>query len=83
MSIKDNYENGECPDCGDPIPDDIVDGGECSNCGHVFYEEMKNDDKDTEEEPDMKINKITTGFVIQTYDTQDRPLRRSRVRGGR
>lgn len=50
MSIKDNYENGECPDCGDAIPDDIVDGGECSNCGHVFYEEMKSDDKDTEED---------------------------------
>jgi len=30
------YENGECPDCCDPIPDDTPDGGNCENCGHVF-----------------------------------------------
>ena len=35
--IRQQYTDGECPDCGDPIPDDMVDGGECSNCGHVFY----------------------------------------------
>ena len=40
MSIKDNYPEGECPDCGDPIPTDVVDGGECENCGHVFYEHV-------------------------------------------
>lgn len=34
--IKRNYTAAECPDCGDPIPADIVYGGECSNCGHVF-----------------------------------------------
>jgi hypothetical protein len=37
--IKDNYNNGECPDCNDPIPDDMVTGGECINCGHVFQDE--------------------------------------------
>jgi len=31
------YEDGKCPDCGDNIPDTMVDGGECANCGHVFY----------------------------------------------
>jgi hypothetical protein len=35
--IKDAYIDGECPDCHDPIPDDIVEGGECVNCGHVFW----------------------------------------------
>lgn len=35
-AIKDNYHYGECPDCGDDIPEDMVDGGECDNCGHVF-----------------------------------------------
>lgn len=37
MNIKDNYDNGECPDCGQPIPDDCVEGESCINCGHVFY----------------------------------------------
>jgi hypothetical protein len=35
--IKDSYENGECPDCGKDIPDDVSGGDGCSNCGHVFY----------------------------------------------
>ena len=39
--IKDCYTDQECPDCGDPIPDDMVDGGECKNCGHVFYDEYE------------------------------------------
>lgn len=34
--IKDNYDNGECPDCGEEIPDDALSGEECSNCGHVW-----------------------------------------------
>jgi hypothetical protein len=32
----DAYSFGECPDCGEPIPEDAMDGTECSNCGHVF-----------------------------------------------
>ena len=35
--IKDSYPNNECPDCGQDIPDDVVEGDECSNCSHVFY----------------------------------------------
>jgi hypothetical protein len=31
------YQKGECPDCGDPIPDDCIHGQSCKNCGHVFY----------------------------------------------
>jgi len=38
--IKDNYDNGDCPDCGEIIPDDMITGGECKNCGHVFQDEM-------------------------------------------
>jgi hypothetical protein len=38
QSVKEQYPNGECPDCGDPIPDDTTMGDECSNCGHVFVE---------------------------------------------
>ena len=41
--IKDDYDNGECPDCYEDIPDDMVEGGECENCGHVFYSEVNDD----------------------------------------
>jgi hypothetical protein len=34
--IQAAYEDGECPDCGEDIPDPAVAGDECSNCGHVF-----------------------------------------------
>ena len=37
--IKEQYIDGECPDCGETIPDGIEDGDECPNCGHIFYEE--------------------------------------------
>lgn len=30
------YDNGECPDCGEPIPDHLHDGDACLNCGHVL-----------------------------------------------
>ncbi len=34
----DSNDTEECPDCGDPLPDD--ESGECDNCGHVFnYDE--------------------------------------------
>ena len=36
--IKNSYEDGVCPDCGEEIPDDVVDGQECENCDHVFNE---------------------------------------------
>lgn len=35
--IQSQYENAECPECGEPIPDTAVDGSECVNCGYVFY----------------------------------------------
>lgn len=30
------YDGGVCPDCGEEIPPQAVDGSECSNCEHVF-----------------------------------------------
>lgn len=42
--IKDNYEDGECPDCGDPIPDTAVAGDNCTNCEHVFSANKPTDD---------------------------------------
>ena len=39
MSVKDSYLNGVCPDCGEPIPDNAVDGQACVNCGHAFFED--------------------------------------------
>lgn len=42
-AMKNHYEDGECPDCGEPIPDDAVSGSNCSNCDHVFTEPRPND----------------------------------------
>jgi hypothetical protein len=36
-NVKDEYPYGECPDCHEPIPDNIIDGDKCSNCGHIFH----------------------------------------------
>lgn len=44
MTIVDFYLNKECPDCGEPIPDDMVDGGSCEICGHVFCYPREDDD---------------------------------------
>jgi len=38
-----NYENGECPDCGELIGDKTS-GDSCENCDHVFCEIRDNDD---------------------------------------
>lgn len=38
-SIKNSYPNGICPDCNEPINDDVENGDECPNCGHVYWEE--------------------------------------------
>ena len=39
--VWNSYTDGECPDCGDPIPTDVQEGDGCCNCGHVFTEERK------------------------------------------
>lgn len=38
------YENGECPDCGEPITELAVDGDDCPCCGHVFWILRDDDD---------------------------------------
>lgn len=35
-TVKDLYENGECPDCGTIIPENAEFETACENCGHVF-----------------------------------------------
>ena len=40
-SVKKAYEDGECPDCGETIPDDVQEGQTCSNCQHVFYSQSE------------------------------------------
>jgi len=37
--VKNAYEDGLCPDCGEPIPDGLVSGTACVNCGHVLWSE--------------------------------------------
>lgn len=41
-SIKASYPDGECPDCGEPIPSDVQEGDTCCNCGHTFCIERNN-----------------------------------------
>jgi hypothetical protein len=41
-ALQESYSYAECPDCGEGIPDDAVDGSSCENCGHVFWIERKN-----------------------------------------
>lgn len=35
--MRDHYDDGRCPDCGEEISYYCEDGEECENCGHVFY----------------------------------------------
>ncbi len=34
--IKDSYPNGKCPDCKEPIPDNVTSGQTCKGCGNIF-----------------------------------------------
>lgn len=43
--VCDSYPFGECPDCGEEIPEDAEDGHECIVCGHVLFAE-KDEDED-------------------------------------
>lgn len=43
-TVRDAYENCVCPDCGEDIPINIIDGEHCSNCGHVFTANTQLDD---------------------------------------
>jgi hypothetical protein len=37
--VKESYPDGLCPDCQEPIPDDVAEGESCANCDHAFFEE--------------------------------------------
>lgn len=34
--IREQYDDGCCPDCGEEIPYNVSDEQSCTNCGHVF-----------------------------------------------
>lgn len=52
--IQDSYQNKECPDCGEHIPDTAANGDKCSNCGHALYEaHIPNNICVIETEPDL------------------------------
>lgn len=42
--IRESYEDSVCPDCGEDIPTDVVNGQACENCGHTFVDPRLNDD---------------------------------------
>lgn len=35
--MREEFEEGECPDCGEVIPEGTENGDECENCEHVFH----------------------------------------------
>ena len=37
--VKEAYENGNCPDCGYEIDDNVQNGDCCPNCKHVFWDD--------------------------------------------
>lgn len=41
--VRAAYEDGECPDCREPIPEDAGEGDECANCHHVFWGDHHHD----------------------------------------
>lgn len=41
--INSLYEYGVCPDCQEPIPNEVEEGESCNNCGHVFTNLHPND----------------------------------------
>lgn len=61
-AVKESYENGECPDCGETIPDDVVSGQACVNCGHVFTEERPDDGPDESMDGDAGSALASAGF---------------------
>ena len=38
--IKTIYNN-ECPDCGDSISENVLNGDQCENCGFIFWLETE------------------------------------------
>lgn len=42
-TVKEAYESGVCPDCGEDIPDDVESGDQCINCEHTFCNEQEID----------------------------------------
>jgi len=45
QTIISSYSKGKCPDCAEPIPEDVQEGVGCTNCLHVFWL-PKEDDND-------------------------------------
>jgi len=35
-TVRSLYDDGECPDCGEDIPEHYTSGDSCVNCEHVF-----------------------------------------------
>lgn len=35
--LQQAYDDGVCPDCGEPIPASYEGGEDCAGCGHVFH----------------------------------------------
>jgi hypothetical protein len=60
--VKDSYDGGMCPDCDEPIPDDVNEGDSCKNCGHVFWEDTEDDFYDWDELDELDDEEFDDGI---------------------
>lgn len=61
-AIKESYPNGECPDCGETIPDNVQEGQQCVNCDHVFCGPRPDDAPDESMDGDHQSGLASAGF---------------------
>jgi len=59
--VRENYPDGECPECGHAIPEDAAPGEECSSCGHVLWDTPEIEEPDTIEVIVGNIGTVYTG----------------------
>jgi len=64
LPVKGCYEKGECPTCGETIPDTAAAGDECKVCGHTF--------EYTPPEPEPEKYEVVVGNVGAVYRGSDR-----------
>jgi len=61
-AIKASYNNGECSDCGETIPDNVQEGEQCANCDHVFCSPRPDDGPDESMDGDHATGLASAGM---------------------
>lgn len=66
-AIKAAYNNGECPDCGETIPDNVQEGEQCANCDHVFCGSHPDDGPNEDMDGDAESALGSAGMGTDEY----------------